>query len=67
MYQPVAHPVNGLQIKLIVSLGRDGAHVVTFHSVGNRFRINKVVRQKYYFACWYSLSSPELLSCAAVS
>jgi hypothetical protein len=41
--QPVTDPMHRLQIKLIVGLDRDKAHVLTVDRLGNGFGVNEVV------------------------
>ena len=41
--QPVTHPVQGLEVKLIIRLDRHEAHVVAIHRLRNHFCIEEVV------------------------
>ena len=43
MHQPVAHPVHGLQVELLVGLDGNKTHVLARHRFGDRFGIEEVV------------------------
>ena len=43
MHQPVAHPVQRLQVELVVGLDRHKPHVLPRHRLGDRLRIEEVV------------------------
>ena len=43
MYEAIAHPVQCLQIELIIRLNGNETHVLTCHRFGNRFRIIEII------------------------
>src|SRR5271170_3452476 len=58
-HQPVSHPVQRLQVQLIVGLDRNEAHVVAIYCFGNRLGIDKVVLVRLHKG-FYELSWDQL-------